>query len=294
MGVFELTFSSPYYRRHAIIGNIRETLLSCPLLETLKVTGGCVTHRTQGERYELSPIELPHLKLCTMDSVDREDQSFLTSLIAYPKHCKLHITPDAHRGHPVLHPVVVGMHQPIRMTTVIVCGRSVIFTESQQDSRCTLEVGIVERAFGVADIRPGWNMELWHGFHLDSVTTLVISSITTLLNLRHGQKYIPHVLRHIMPHIHQLVLRLHRGSSYWQDSWADYVLPELEILVLQNMNVAASSSPGYGIMHIQKVRAFVDQMQSAKAMRLVLRNCQTDQEGLDMLRSILPVDIEYT
>ena len=289
--------------------NFRDTLLSCPSLETLEVTGGSGEYRTQAN-HELAPVELPHLKSCTMLDVQHEDQGFFMSLIAYPKHCKLHITPmerAVHCDHPLLHPAVIAMHRPIQMTTISLgrAGVGIVYTESQQDSRCTIEVDVFARAFRIGEIPPNWNMDLWHGFHFDSVTTFVINS-TALLNEGYNKDYVSRVLEHALPRIRQLVLRLTRMDSWrWPDALFRrrrrdfgeppvYALPELETIVLQDMNVDTSSSSYGESQYIQTIKEFVGQVQSTKAMKLVLRDCKTDQNGLDMLRSILPVDIECT
>ena len=279
--------------------NFRDTLLACPLLETLELTGGLGTHRVHAGD-EFGPVELPHLKSCTMISIDHEDQGFITSLIAFPKHCTLSIIPlrvPVRQDSPVLHPVVLDSLRPIQMTTVDLSDFSVLFAESQQDSRCTLRVALNSKDLKGSKIHPDWNTRLWHGFDLDSVTTLIVNSVA-IINLE--GEYMSHVLNQLLPRIRNLVIarddlldKLQAALSHRGFEISDS-LSQLEALVFQGMDVSTSSGAGVGIANTQAVRTFVDRMPSTEALRLLLQDCKTDREGLNALRAILPVHTYMT
>ena len=227
--------------------------------------------------------------------MDLWNQIFFASLITCPKHCTFHIQSF---GIPVydiylLHPAVVNTFQPIHMTSLSLERLQVVFAEGQQGSRCALEVAVDIRDFERINLSPNWNASRWHGFNLDSVTTLVVDSLNTVGDEPDG-KYVLHVLGEVLPRIRQLVIHpLVLSSLQHVLEYCGLEIPAamsaLETLVFQGMDVTVSSWVG---QIWQDVRTFIEQMPSTKVPKLVLRDCKTDQEGLDMLHTVLLVDIE--
>ncbi|KAI0087008.1 hypothetical protein BDY19DRAFT_321687 [Irpex rosettiformis] len=265
-------------------GTFNTALCSCPLLEVLELSHINImmsSHRTPAS------LELSHLRSCTLAFMNLKSQGYLTSFIVLPKQSVLNIAIEedelGNSSPEALHPATIAMLQPIRITTVYLHPQSILFTESQQDSRCKLELCIESELPGeLTAIMPP-------GFDLTSVTTLDIDGIRSLDGL-----HVLYVLGQVLPCIRQLVIHTHALQKLLACSESGFKLfataSRLETITFQDVTFDTCSEAG--VENVQEVCKLVDQIRSGKQAalsRLVLRGCKTNQEGLDTLRAVLPV-----
>ena len=170
-----------------------------------------------------------------------------------------------------------------------------IFTEGPQDSRCTFKLKLDPESLESEDMPSGWDPIMSHGFDLDSVTTLVIGGSIALLDC--DGNYVLRILDEIMPRIRKLVIRrcaLDELSTTMLGIDIPGMTEELETLVLQEITLDTCSDDGPG--NVEAARRFIDRILASnrEVLRLVLRDCEVNQEALDKLSAVLPVDMDST
>ena len=185
-----------------------------------------------------------------------------------------------------LHHNTLAMLEPIRISTIHLHAMSIEYVEDPQDSRCTFELSV---GTGLRGEMP-WDAIMSHGFSLDSVITLYIDSVKTL-----DGKYVLHVLGQILPRIRKLVVRQLQTLQDLLTSELGFELLstalQLDTLVLEGVNL--NSCSGTGLANVSAACTFVREMRSRKLLKVVLRDSETNQEGLDMLRAVLPVECTW-
>ena len=262
----------------------RDTLSGCHLLETLTLSN--VGIYIYG--YERDIVELSHLKSITMISLLSEHQGYLMSIIVPPRHCTLRIISrirTVSSVYPILHPTTVDKLQPIRFTTVHLRAASMVYAEIPRGSRCTFQLEMST----TGNMRVPWNALKLH----DSDTALVTLDIDSDALRALDKTQALRLFAQMLPHFRALIIRpctlqdlATRNGERVVELLA--TASHLETLILQGVNLNADVEAG--LENIEAVRALASQMQSAKDLRVALQECETSQEGLNMLREVLPVD----
>ena len=261
--------------------NFKDTLHGSPLLETLDLYYVTVESHDLG-RTTSGPVELPHLKSFKISFVTLEDQGYFISSISPSKGCELCIVTEIW-GHlasdSMLHPTTTATLSPVIFTTVPLLQHAIVYTEGLDDRRCKLELEIQT---GVVEDVPQDAIAL-HDFDHTFITALRIDAVQVL-----DSPYVHRLLARVLPRIRTLEIQSHVLQKLWTSRQGFKLfsrVSQLETLIIEDGILDTDSQ--IGLENIRAVRAFANLiMKRSEALKLKLRRCETNAQGLHMLEEV--------
>lgn len=171
----------------------------------------------------------------------------------------------------------------IHITSISLHSSSIVITEAPQDSRCTFELVVdTSRAFLGGD---PWN-GIASSFGFASVTHLQLSAdLVSPFDWADAEA----LLMEALPHIRELAIRVNALEELLDNWFGAAILStplKLETIIFSGMNMDTRSE--LGLSNVEAVETLAGYIQLEKDLDFVLRECMTNEEGLSILRGVVP------